>query len=82
MQTINRKHAFDAPAAVFQHPLRVVSNADLSHDEKIVVLRNWKHALEQLQQDDTPPSDGFDRLEVESRLAAVNDALSSLHTRH
>ena len=82
MQTINRKHAFDAPAAVFQHPLRVVSNADLSHDEKIVVLRNWKHALEHLQQDDTTPSDGFDRLDVESRLAAVNDALSSLHTRH
>jgi hypothetical protein len=25
-----------------------VSNADLSHDEKIVVLRNWKHELEQL----------------------------------
>jgi hypothetical protein len=82
MQSINRKHAFDAPAAVFQHPLRVVSNADLSHDEKIVVLRNWKHELEQLQESNSTRSDGFDRLEVESRLAAVTDALSSLHTRH
>ena len=82
MQSINRKHAFVAPAAVFQHPLRVVSSADLSHDEKVVVLRTWKHALERLQRRHSSRSDGFDRLEVEARLAAVNDALSSLHTRH
>lgn len=83
MQSINRKHAFLAPADVFQHPLKVVSDAELSHDEKVVVLRNWKHALERLQQRrETTRSNGLERLELESRLAAVNDALSSLHTHH
>ena len=82
MESINRKQAFVAPAAVFQHPLRVVSNGDLSHDEKLVVLRNWKQALEQQQQSDSSQSSDFDRLEMESRLAAVNDALNSLHKPH
>ena len=83
MQTINRKHAFIAPATVFQHPLKVVSDMDLSHDEKVVVLRNWKHSLERLsQRRETNRANGLERLEVEARLAAVNEALSTLLTRH
>ena len=83
MQTINRKQAFKAPAAVFLHPLRVVDDATLTHDEKVVVLRNWKHSLERIDAR-LPRSqgDGSERLEIEARLAAVNDALNSLRTRH
>jgi len=42
METIDRKLVFDTPAAVFVHPIRVVQSAQLSHDDKVVVLRNWK----------------------------------------
>jgi hypothetical protein len=46
METIDRKLVFDTPAAVFVHPIRVVQSAQLSHDDKVVVLRNWKRNLE------------------------------------
>jgi hypothetical protein len=81
METIDRKLVFDTPAAVFVHPMRVVQSAQLSHDDKVVVLRNWKRNLEKLRElsdDDTAtPS-----LEVDSRLAAVTDALDELHRMH
>jgi hypothetical protein len=81
MQTINRKQAFNAPASVFLHPLRVVQDGTLTHDEKVVVLRNWKHSLERIDARHGR-GDGFERLEVEARLAAVNDALNALTTQH
>jgi hypothetical protein len=81
METIDRKLVFDTPAAVFVHPMRVVQSAQLSHDDKVVVLRNWKRNLEKLRElsddDSVTPS-----LEVDSRLAAVTDALDELHRMH
>jgi hypothetical protein len=79
MQTINRKQAFKAPASVFLHPLRVVQDGTLTHDEKVVVLRNWKHSLEQ---NDARRGRSDERLEIEARLAAVNDALNAMRTKH
>jgi hypothetical protein len=79
MQTINRKQAFKAPASVFLHPLRVVQDGTLTHDEKVVVLRNWKHSLEQ---NDARRVRSDERLEIEARLAAVNDALNAMRTKH
>jgi hypothetical protein len=81
MQTIDRRQAFKTPASVFLHPLRVVEDGTLSHDEKVVVLRNWKHALERIDAR-RARSDGFERLEIEARLAAVNDALNAMRTKH
>ena len=49
METIDRKLAFDTPATVFVHPMRVVQSSQLSHDDKVVVLRNWKCNLEKLR---------------------------------
>jgi hypothetical protein len=83
MESIDRKHAFGAPAAVFAHPFQVIQTNDLSHDEKLVVLRNWKRTLEQVRQRCERTRAGADeRLEVETRLAAVTDALNSMHTTH
>ena len=76
MTTIDRKKAFRAPQAVFTYPEAVVQCRELSHDEKLTVLRNWKQELVQLQKageenmlDERGPGD------VGSRLAAVTDAM-------
>ena len=81
MQTINRKQAFKTPASVFLHPLRVVEDSTLTHDEKVVVLRNWKHSLERINARHGR-AEGLERLEVEARLASVNDALNALRVKH
>jgi hypothetical protein len=77
METIDRKLVFDTPAAVFVHPMRVVQSPQLSDDDKMVVLRNWKRNLEKLRDDAEMP-----QLDVDSRLAAVSDALGELHRKH
>lgn len=82
MTTIDRKKAFTVPQAVFSQPQAVVRCHELSHDEKVTVLRNWKQELVQLQKageenmlDERGPSD------VGSRLAAVTDAMIALEER-
>jgi len=81
METIDRKLVFDTPAAVFVHPIRVVQSAQLSHDDKVVVLRNWKRNLEKLR--DLAAEEGTaPQPDVDSRLAAVADALDELHRVH
>jgi hypothetical protein len=77
MEAIDRKVAFDSPAAVFVHPMRVLQTSQLSHDDKIVVLRNWKANLEKLRDDVDLPGQ-----ELDARLAAVTDALGELHRTH
>jgi len=77
--TIDRKKAFTVPQSVFKYPQAVVRCSELSHDEKLTVLRNWKQELVQLQKaaeenmlDERGPSD------VGSRLAAVSQAMIAL----
>ena len=81
METIDRKLVFDTPATVFVHPMRVVQSAQLSHDDKVVVLRNWKRNLEKLR--DLPDDESAaPQSDVDSRLAAVADALDELNRMH
>ena len=80
--TIDRKLVFDAPATFFVHPHRVVESSMLSHDDKIVVLRNWKRPLETLRDQHSEGRAGAQSQEVDSRLAAVSDALNALHGIH
>lgn len=82
MTTIDRKQAFTVPQSVFKYPEAVVHCRELSHDEKVTVLRNWKQELVQLQKageenmlDERGPSD------VGSRLAAVTQAMIVLDER-
>lgn len=49
MHVDNRKQAFTSPETVFPYPRAVVESTGLTEDEKIAVLRNWKHALIRLQ---------------------------------
>ena len=81
METIDRKLVFDTPAAVFVHPMRVVQSSELSHDDKVIVLRNWKRSLEKLLEE-TADGAGAPQVEVESRIAAVTDALGELNSMH
>jgi len=67
---------------VFKYPEAVVHCRELSHDERLTVLRNWKQELVQLQKageenmlDERAPSD------VGSRLAAVTQAMIALDER-
>jgi len=67
---------------VFKYPEAVVHCRELSHDESLTVLRNWKQELVQLQKageenmlDERGPSD------VGSRLAAVTQAMIALDER-
>ena len=82
METNDRKLAFEAPATFFVHPQRVVETSMLSHDDKVLVLRNWKRYLEKLRDEDTDADSDTQRLEVDSRLAAVSDALGELNRMH
>jgi hypothetical protein len=82
MTTIDRKQAFKVPQAVFGYPQAVLRCRELSHDEKLTVLRNWKQELVQLQKageenmlDERGPSD------VGSRLAEVSNAMIALDER-
>jgi hypothetical protein len=77
IENIDRKVAFDTPAAVFGHPMRVVQTSQLSHDDKVVVLRNWKRNLEKLREESAAPERDLDL-----RLAAVAEALGQLHRTH
>ena len=81
METIDRKLVFDTPAAVFVHPMRVVQSSQLSHDDKVVVLRNWKRNLEKLR-DLLRRRGAAPQPDVDSRLAAVADALDELNRMH
>ena len=79
MTTIDRKQAFKVPQAVFGYPQAVLGCRELTHDEKLTVLRNWKQELVQLQKageenmlDERGPSD------VGARLAAVSNAMIAL----
>jgi hypothetical protein len=84
MTKIDRKKAFTVPQSVFKYPEAVVHCRDLSHDDKVTVLRNWKQELVQLQKageenmlDDRGSSDRGSS-DVGSRLQAVTQAMIAL----
>ena len=76
MTHIDIKRAFASPESVFSHPFEVLHSNDLSYDEKVRVLRNWKQSLEQLQ---TASEENMlneaGQSDVSIRLAAVTNAL-------
>jgi hypothetical protein len=79
MAKVDRKMAFLVPESVFDHPEEVVHCRELSYDDKLKVLNNWKQELVQLQvageenmRDERGPSD------VGARLAAVTQAMIAL----
>jgi hypothetical protein len=84
MTRIDRKKAFTVPQSVFKYPEAVVHCRDLSHDDKVTVLRNWKQELVQLQKageenmlDDRGSID-HGSSDVGSRLQAVTQAMIAL----
>ena len=82
MTTIDRKKAFKVPQAVFGYPQAVLRCLELSHDEKLTVLRNWKQELEQLQKaGDENMLDQRGSSDVGSRLAEVTNAMIVLEER-
>jgi hypothetical protein len=80
MTTIDRKKALAAPESVFSHPFEVLHSGELTHDEKVSILRNWKQSLEQLQ---TASEENMlneaGSSDVSMRLAAVTNALIEMH---
>ncbi len=84
MTKVDRKKAFTVPQSVFDYPEEVVRCRELSHDDKVTVLRNWKQELVQLQKageenmlDERGPSDRGTS-DVGSQLAAVTQAMIAL----
>jgi hypothetical protein len=82
MTKVDLKKAISVPQSVFKYPEAVLHCRELSHDDKMTVLRNWKQELVQLQKaaeedmlDERGPSD------VGSRLAAVTQAMIALDER-
>ncbi|HEX9772950.1 MAG TPA: hypothetical protein VGA44_05750 [Steroidobacteraceae bacterium] len=84
MESIDRKRAFSAPESEFRFPHAVVQNRELSYDDKIVVLRNWKQGLIQLQKaSEENMLDGRGPNDVATRLVAVTQAMTELkRARH
>lgn len=79
MAKIDRKKAFTVPQSVFKYPEDVVHCRDLSHDDKITVLRNWKQELVQLQKaGEENMLDERGSGDVGSRLEAVSKAMTVL----
>lgn len=78
MGSIDHKRVFSAPDSVFGHPQRVLFTSGLSHDDKVAVLRRWKHMLETLRAESAGKSGGTSGSDVSARLAAVRDALNVL----
>ena len=77
MTATNLKRAFSSPESQFRHPQYVVRDSDLSYDDKIAVLRNWKLGLAQ-QQTEGDELDGNRRVDIDSQLAAVTQAIREL----
>jgi hypothetical protein len=77
MNATNLKRAFNTPESQFRHPQHVLRDSDLSYDDKIAVLRNWKLGLAQRQADDED-LDETGCVEVASQLAAVTQAIRDL----
>ena len=82
MTKVDLKKAISVPQSVFNFPEAVLHCRELSHEEKLTVLRNWKQELVQLQKaaeenmlDERGPSD------VGARLAAVTQAMIALDER-
>jgi hypothetical protein len=80
MTATNLKRAFSSPESQFRHPQYVVRDSDLSYDDKIAVLRNWKLGLAQ-QQIEGDELDG-NRRDIDSQLAAVTQAIRELRQSH
>jgi len=78
MTATNLKRAFSTPESQFRHPQHVLRDSDLSYDDKIAVLRNWKLELVQRQTMDGEDLDGTGGVEVASQLAAVTQAIRDL----
>lgn len=82
MTTIDPKKAFTIPQAVFGYPQAVLRCGELSHDEKLTVLRNWKQELVQLQKaGEESMLDERGSGDVGARLAEVSNALIALDER-
>jgi hypothetical protein len=75
MTAINRKRAFCSPESQFRHPQYVVRDPELSYDDKIAVLRNWRLGLVQKQMGD---EDGPEKADVASQLSAITQAIREL----
>lgn len=79
MTAIDRKRAFSAPDSQFGHPQRVLLETGLSYDDKIVVLRNWKQGLIQLQKaSEENMLNGGGPNDVSTQLTAVTQAMQEL----
>ena len=75
MSAINHKRAFCSPESQFRHPQYVLRDPQLSYDDKIAVLRNWKVGLAQKQM---AGEDGPEQTDVTSQLAAITQAIREL----
>ena len=77
MTATNVKRAFSTPESQFRNPQHVLRDSDLSYDDKIAVLRNWKLGLAQ-RQTEGEDLDETGSVEVASQLAAVTQAIRDL----
>lgn len=83
MESIDRKRAFTAPQTEFRFPHAVLQARELSYDDKLAVLRNWRQALIQLQKaSEEKMSDERGSDDVGTQLAAVVQAMTELKRVH
>lgn len=79
MTKIDCKQAFNVPQSLFDYPQEVVHCRELSHEDKVTVLRNWKQELVQLQKaGEENMLDERGSSDVGSQLAAVTQAMIAL----
>jgi predicted Zn-dependent protease len=79
MASIDRKKAFSAPESEFRLPQAVVQSRELSYDDKVAVLSNWKQGLIQLQKaSEENMLDERGTNDMSTRLAAVTQAITEL----
>jgi len=79
MTKVDIKKAFNVPQSVFDDPEEVLHCRELSYDDKVTVLRNWKQELVQLQKaGEENMLDERGASDVGTRLTAVTQAMIAL----
>ncbi len=71
---IDVKKAMLDPTTVFKDPKEVVANAELTHDQKIEILRRWEYDAHQLEVAEEEAGMGVRRPEI------LDQVIQALHT--
>jgi hypothetical protein len=70
------------PTNVFRTPQKVLESQDLSHQQKIEVLRHWEYDVRELQVAEEENMPGQSRIALDEILKALRELGAGVDTEH